>query len=172
MLFNLIFRKELQAERDDLHCMLMDAKKEVGRLTGLNKTLVAECDQLRADWRTKSSRSRCECLDMVTKLSEENSLLKSKLVQAQKWWAEVQKQKNNATLSCAYCGEEYPPGTPASQGTALYKHIKNCPAHPMRKLLNFVRHINSHITNTANSGYIWSNMSAASVKRMCKELLK
>lgn len=39
-------------------------------------------------------------------------------------------------LTCVYCGQEYPAGTPASGSDvdALTGHIKTCEKHPMRKL--------------------------------------
>jgi hypothetical protein len=37
-------------------------------------------------------------------------------------------------LTCAYCGQAYPPRTPASQHEALTAHIKVCAKHPMRQL--------------------------------------
>ncbi|MDD4888303.1 MAG: hypothetical protein PHU85_00090 [Phycisphaerae bacterium] len=38
-------------------------------------------------------------------------------------------------LTCAYCGHEYPPGTPASQHELLSKHIAGCEKHPMRTVI-------------------------------------
>jgi len=37
----------------------------------------------------------------------------------------------NETLTCIFCGHEYPPGTPSSQHEELYKHIAVCPDHPL-----------------------------------------
>ena len=37
-------------------------------------------------------------------------------------------------VTCVYCGQEYPPGTPTSQHELLTAHIKVCPKHPMRQL--------------------------------------
>jgi hypothetical protein len=39
------------------------------------------------------------------------------------------------TLTCVYCGQEYPAGTPASGSDVqvLTDHIKICEKHPMRK---------------------------------------
>lgn len=41
-------------------------------------------------------------------------------------------------LTCVYCGQEYPAGTPASGADveALTQHIKKCEKHPMRRLRN------------------------------------
>jgi hypothetical protein len=36
-------------------------------------------------------------------------------------------------LRCAFCGAEYPDGTPATQHEALTAHVLICPVHPMRK---------------------------------------
>ena len=39
-----------------------------------------------------------------------------------------------ATLTCVYCGHEYPSGTPPHGAKILTDHIKVCEKHPMRKL--------------------------------------
>lgn len=38
------------------------------------------------------------------------------------------------TLRCAFCGAEYPPGTPSFQHEALTHHVLHCVAHPMRAI--------------------------------------
>jgi hypothetical protein len=38
------------------------------------------------------------------------------------------------TLTCVYCGHQYPEGTPPSGAQILTDHIKVCEKHPMRKL--------------------------------------
>ncbi len=35
-------------------------------------------------------------------------------------------------LTCAFCGEAYPPGTPESNDDALTAHVRVCAKHPMR----------------------------------------
>jgi hypothetical protein len=42
-------------------------------------------------------------------------------------------------LTCVYCGEAYPPGTPASQHQMLFDHIKTCPKHPLGKAVRVVQ---------------------------------
>lgn len=37
-------------------------------------------------------------------------------------------------LTCVYCSQEYPEGTPASKAKILTDHIKVCEKHPMAKL--------------------------------------
>ena len=38
------------------------------------------------------------------------------------------------TLTCAFCGQEYPPGTPPTQHGALAAHVRVCSEHPMREV--------------------------------------
>jgi hypothetical protein len=38
------------------------------------------------------------------------------------------------TLTCVYCGDAYPEGTPPSGSSVLTDHIKRCEKHPMKKL--------------------------------------
>jgi len=38
------------------------------------------------------------------------------------------------TLTCVYCGHEYPEGTPPHGAQILTEHIKVCEKHPMRQL--------------------------------------
>ena len=112
----------------------------------------------------------CDCIDALTKLSEENAALKSKLALAQKWFADVKKQ--TPVISCAYCGKEYPEGTPTAQGTALYKHITTCDKHPLKRYIGFVKWIDWSITDTCNSGYVWRNVTPGEIKGRCEELLE
>ena len=37
-------------------------------------------------------------------------------------------------LTCAFCGEAYPPGTPESNHESLLAHVKVCAKHPMREV--------------------------------------
>lgn len=37
-------------------------------------------------------------------------------------------------LTCAFCGEAYPPGTPESNHEALTAHVRVCAKHPMREV--------------------------------------
>lgn len=36
-------------------------------------------------------------------------------------------------LTCVYCGEMYPEGTPPFGSDVLTRHIKVCPQHPLRE---------------------------------------
>ena len=44
------------------------------------------------------------------------------------------KTTDSRVLTCVYCGQEYPQGTPTSGHQVLTDHIKVCEKHPMRKL--------------------------------------
>lgn len=51
--------------------------------------------------------------------------------------AEVERLKalDPRILRCAFCDEEYPPGTPATQHEALTAHVMRCGKHPLRAKL-------------------------------------
>lgn len=40
---------------------------------------------------------------------------------------------SDRVLTCVYCGEAYPPGTPDHGADVLTAHVRTCPKHPMRK---------------------------------------
>lgn len=42
--------------------------------------------------------------------------------------------RESLVLRCAFCGKEYPDGTPPTKHQLLAIHIAKCPSHPMRKL--------------------------------------
>ena len=44
-------------------------------------------------------------------------------------------------LTCAFCGEAYPPGTPESNHVALTAHVKVCAKHPMRETERVLREL-------------------------------
>lgn len=60
-------------------------------------------------------------------------------------------------VTCAYCGEQYPRGTPRHGDGALDAHIKICAQHPVQKLLGAIRLslplIDRIIEQTAQVGY-------------------
>lgn len=46
---------------------------------------------------------------------------------------EIQRARAAAVvLTCAFCGEAYPPGTPPTQHEALTAHVKVCEKHPLQ----------------------------------------
>ena len=52
--------------------------------------------------------------------------------EAREWCAKL--QRTTQTLTCVYCGKEYPPGTPTHGAEVLTEHIKVCEKHPMNSL--------------------------------------
>jgi hypothetical protein len=52
--------------------------------------------------------------------------------EAREWVEKL--QRTTQTLTCVYCGKEYPPGTPAHGSEVLTEHIRACEKHPMRKV--------------------------------------
>jgi len=45
---------------------------------------------------------------------------------------QLRQEEGSRTLTCAYCGQEYPPGTPATQHELLTEHGCKCQEHPIR----------------------------------------
>jgi hypothetical protein len=56
---------------------------------------------------------------------------------------------SDATVTCVFCGQQYPPGTPNSQHSALYAHIQNCQHHPLWLALNALRYISNPLSKLA-----------------------
>ena len=52
--------------------------------------------------------------------------------EAREWVAKL--QRKNQTLTCVYCGKEYPPGSPTHGAPVLTEHIRVCDKHPMREV--------------------------------------
>lgn len=48
--------------------------------------------------------------------------------------AQLQRVLNERILTCAYCGQQYPPDTPNHGAPVLTAHIEQCEKHPMRPL--------------------------------------
>jgi len=56
-------------------------------------------------------------------------------------------------LTCVYCGQEYPAGTPASGADvkALTDHIKVCEKHPMRKAEATIKKLHAALVGLVGS---------------------
>lgn len=63
-------------------------------------------------------------LDRLDELQAENEQLRQSVAQG-----------GDRTLRCAFCGEAYPPGTPATQHQLLTEHVLVCAKHPMREVV-------------------------------------
>lgn len=82
--------------------------------------LLDERDRLR-DWACRESERLISAANELTRLRAERDALLREIAAGR-------------ILRCAYCGKEYPPGTPTSQDEALTAHIRKCDKHPMRAL--------------------------------------
>jgi hypothetical protein len=49
-------------------------------------------------------------------------------------------------LTCVYCGQEYPPGTPASQHQALFEHVRTCPKHPLAQVVEILDRLTTSVS--------------------------
>jgi NTP pyrophosphatase (non-canonical NTP hydrolase) len=47
--------------------------------------------------------------------------------------ARVEELERGRSLTCAFCGAIYPPGTPTSQHELLTAHVKKCEKHPLNQ---------------------------------------
>lgn len=54
-------------------------------------------------------------------------------------------QRTEQTLTCVYCGKEYPPGSPSHGASVLTEHIKVCEKHPMRALETEITRLRGYI---------------------------
>lgn len=69
---------------------------------------------------------------IIAKLQSALSAMTAERDEARDW---VRRMHNDRqTLTCAFCGQAYPPGTAASSDDALRDHIAVCQKHPMRKV--------------------------------------
>ena len=74
----------------------------------------------------------------IERLTDPVDGLEAKLVErtaereeARDWVRRLTREQR--VLTCAFCGAEYPPGTPESNDAALTAHVRVCPKHPMRE---------------------------------------
>ena len=64
-------------------------------------------------------------------------------------------QNDSQTLTCVYCGHQYPPGTPPSNHHALTQHIRHCSKHPMKAAFDLITRVKAHLeTEQKHSGYV------------------
>jgi hypothetical protein len=64
-------------------------------------------------------------------LLKDNAQLLRERDEAREWVEKL--RKTTQTLTCVYCGKEYPPGSPTHGAQVLTDHIKVCEKHPLRK---------------------------------------
>lgn len=69
-----------------------------------------------------------EQTDLLDKLKETHA----RLEEAKARNREADLLKDKTVVTCVYCGQEYPDGTPTAKAQILTDHIKVCLKHPMR----------------------------------------
>lgn len=79
-------------------------------------------------WRTAEIDSLRAQLASALKRAEEAERERD---EARDWVRQMHRETQ--ILTCVYCGQAYPPGTPASGSPVLTEHIKVCEQHPMRE---------------------------------------
>jgi hypothetical protein len=47
-------------------------------------------------------------------------------------------EHEDRTLTCVYCGQAYPPGTPTYGAPVLTAHVVKCPKHPMKEAVDLL----------------------------------
>lgn len=72
------------------------------------------------------------------RLKADNARLVQERDEARKFGEQAAHQYNEllaaySRVTCAFCGEEYPRGTPRHGDGLLAEHIKICPSHPLRE---------------------------------------
>lgn len=73
-------------------------------------------------------------LPAILSLVTERDTWKARATEA----AELLRAGPDKVLRCAFCGHEYPEGTPTHKAQALSDHIRVCPEHPIGKELRTI----------------------------------
>jgi hypothetical protein len=77
--------------------------------------------------------NRKRACQMLTKQLDDERTKPDALAAAKARIAELEAEcVAGRTLTCAFCGQAYPPGTPGSQHELLTAHVAKCEKHPMR----------------------------------------
>ena len=110
---------ELAEQKIDTPPTYEELVDRIALLTEENESLIAEngCRQCEANHHAAITQIKTQ-RDEAQKLAEEACLRYNNTLQA---------------TYCAYCGHEYPRGTPKSENALLTEHIAVCEKHPMRQ---------------------------------------
>lgn len=89
-----------------------------------------------------------DALESIGRLERENVQMRAERDEARKYAENLYNEVsgNSRVVRCAFCGEAYSEGTPATQDQALTDHIKVCPDHPMREVERQLAAANEIIT--------------------------
>lgn len=128
----------VRAERARMASALAAAEREADRLRhGVPVDGDFVCpDAPRADAaeaRAKQAEEERDAWEMsATEAQEVANALRAERDEARAWVRRL--TSTERVLTCAFCGEAYPPGTPESNDSALLAHVKVCVKHPMREV--------------------------------------
>ncbi|MFC1707501.1 hypothetical protein ACFL59_11925 [Planctomycetota bacterium] len=78
-------------------------------------------------------------------------------------------------LTCAFCGEEYPPGTPRSQHELLTEHVHQCAAHPLNERIRELEKVKERFAEEATdilSELSWEDISADTLAEGVRVLVR
>lgn len=115
---------ELFSERDEWAVTAAKALKE-------RDAMKAENDDLRAALTSESSAKRTYS-DAIGALTARFIEVEAERDDAQAWVKRL--TSTDRVLTCVYCGEAYPPGSPTHGAEILTTHIRSCEKHPMRAI--------------------------------------
>lgn len=87
--------------------------------------------EVRADGDAIAARLE-EGIALVEALSAERDVLVAEREEARNWVRRLTQAQR--VLTCAFCGDVYPPNTPSTNDDALTAHVKTCAKHPMREV--------------------------------------
>ena len=135
-------------------CMV-DAADDCAKLEAENRELKLQVEQMKdcavevrssIDKSTETIAEKCCKLksDLGVIVAEREALI-SERDEAREWAKRL--QKTTQTLTCVYCGIEYPPGSPTHGSEVLTEHIRVCPEHPMRELEEEKQALTNRIEN-------------------------
>jgi hypothetical protein len=98
-----------------------DEERALDRLRVEVRRLTAEVDRLRQENVNDRGMHEAQLANATHERDE-----------AREWVRRLTQERR--VLTCAFCGAEYPPGTPESNHAALTAHVRVCPKHPMREV--------------------------------------
>jgi DNA repair exonuclease SbcCD ATPase subunit len=128
-----------------IHQLRMNAEKRIAELVADRDEWRHKHESLRSDIATVEARiaENEKCLSELSGFAERDKQRIAELEQerdeARVFGEKAAKLYNELladqpVLTCAFCGQAYPPDTPATQHQALADHIAVCAKHPMREL--------------------------------------
>jgi hypothetical protein len=92
-----------------------------------------------------------EIVDLWLSTVDERNLNEAKLILDAVKITVESCRRTSQTLTCVYCGQAYPPGTPAHGSAVLTEHIKMCAKHPMNEMLTKLKALFVKLQDQANT---------------------